>query len=100
MLYKDFYVGNCAEQFLCISEEDKADIAAGRYFLEPRIAIEMGAIRELPSFRAWRMPQTRITGAGKLRAECCKNNAGHPRVKILEYPHRFHSGCSVVSKVP
>lgn len=52
MLYKDFYVGDCAEQFLCISEEDKADIAAGANCLEPRIAIEMGAIRELPSFRA------------------------------------------------
>ena len=54
MLYKDFYVGDCAEQFLCISEEDKIDIAAGTYFLEPRIAIEMGAISELPSFQAVR----------------------------------------------
>lgn len=50
-MYKDFYVGDCVEQFLCISEENKVDLAAGRYFLEPRIAIEMGEISELPFFQ-------------------------------------------------
>lgn len=41
MLYRNFCAGDCVEQFLCISEEDKIDIAAGTYFLEPRIASEL-----------------------------------------------------------
>ncbi len=75
MLYKDFYVGDSVEQFLCISEEDKADIAAGRYFLEPRIAIEMGAIGELPSFRAVRKL---VLLPGELNGSCTEYFRGCP----------------------
>ena len=52
MWHESLFVSDCAEDFLCVSIADKPDIEAGAYCLEPRVAIEMNAIRELPLFRS------------------------------------------------
>ena len=52
MWHESLFVSDCAEDFLCVSIADKPDIEASTYCLEPRVAIEMNAIRELPFFRS------------------------------------------------
>lgn len=52
MWHESLFVSDCAEDFLCVSIADKPDIEASTYFLEPRVAVEMNAIRELPFFRS------------------------------------------------
>lgn len=52
MWHESLFVSDCAEDFLCVSIADKPDIEASTYCLEPRVAVEMNAIRELPFFRS------------------------------------------------